>query len=380
MFKRRFFLAVAALALLCLGLVCACSTSRETQSDSTLNSNASVEERLASMTLEEKVAQLFIVEPSALEGLAGNGDPLERYPVAGFIYFQSSLQNPDQTRTMLASTQQRMRDVTGLPAFLCVDEEGGEVARIANNEAFGVADVGDMHDVGASGDANLARSYAKRIGGYLTDLGFNVDFAPVADLASSEDDAMYERSFGPDPNKTAAMVKAQVEGFAEAGVLCSAKHFPGIGGVSGDSHEEAITSNASLDSFRKTALVPFKAAIEADVPFIMVGHLSTPAATGNNAPATVSHLWLTDILRNELGYDGVIITDSLIMGALSSEYSQRELGVLAIEAGTDVLLHPSDFEAMYQGVLDAVKSGRISERRIDESVERILRLKLSRLS
>ena len=172
------------------------------------------------------------------------------------------------------------------------------------------------------------------------------------------------------------MVAAQVEGFGKTGILCTAKHFPGLGGTSGDSHEEAVYNEMSLDEFRSTALVPFAAAIGADVPFVMVSHLSAPKVTGGDDPASVSPVWITDVLKGEMGFEGVVITDSLLMEAATDRYSQRELGVLAIEAGADMLLLPDDFEDMYQGVLDAVKSGRISEERLNDAVARILRVKL----
>lgn len=338
-----------------------------------------IEGKLASMTLQQKVAQLFVVRPDALDGLCADGvDPLTEYPVGGFLYMGGHLDDPNQTRAMLSDAQQRAQDIIGIPVFLCVDEEGGTVARVAGNPAFGVDNVGDMQAIGSTGDTAAAYDAALYVGSYLSDLGFNVDFAPVGDLAEGND-SMAWRSFGTDADVTAEMVKAQVEGFTQAGVLCAVKHFPGIGGIEEDSHNTSIYSHLTADEFRATALKPFASGIDADVAFVMVGHLSTPEATGDDVPASLSRTWLVDVLRNELKFKGIAITDSLGMGAVYDRYSQSDLGALSIGAGTDMLLNSPDFPAMYQGVLDAVARGDLSEDRIDESVRRILRVKLSSL-
>ena len=335
------------------------------------------------MTLEQKAAQLFVVTPEAITGvdtatLATDATraALEAYPVGGIVYFQKNLVNEQQTRDMLANTQTYAREVTGLPAFLCVDEEGGTVSRIGGNPGFAVTNVGDMCDVGALGDTDYARNIAANIGSYLRDLGFNVDFAPDADIANNPaSDTMALRSFGSSAAAVSPMVKAQVEGFLSSDMLCAAKHFPGIGGAEGDSHDTSIYSSKTVDEMAQEELLPFQAAMEADVPFIMVGHLSTPQATGNDLPASVSSAIVTDLLRDRLGYDGIVITDSMGMGAVNERYEAGEAAVLAIEAGVDIVLTPADFPTAYQSVLDAVASGRISEDRINESVMRIVEAK-----
>lgn len=337
------------------------------------------------MTLEQKAAQLFVVTPEAITGVdtatlatEATRAALEAYPVGGIVYFQKNLVNEQQTRDMLANTQTYAREVTGLPAFLCIDEEGGTVSRIGGNPGFAVSNAGNMSDVGALGDAEYARNIAANIGSYLHDLGFNVDFAPDADIANNPaSDTMALRSFGSSADAVFPMVKAQVEGFLSSDMLCAAKHFPGIGGAEGDSHNTSIYSSKTVDEMAQEELLPFQAAMEADVPFVMVGHLSTPQATGNDLPASVSSAIVTDVLRDRLGYDGIVITDSLAMGAVCELYAPYEIGVAALEAGVDMVLIPADFPAAYQGVLDAVASGRLSEERIDSSLERIVRTKLA---
>ena len=346
-----------------------------------------VDRIVSAMTLEQKVAQLFVVRPEAITGVetavaAGETtrQALLDMPVGGIVYFAANLVDSDQTREMLRNTATYAEEASGLPIFLCVDEEGGTVSRVGGNSGFGVDNVGNMCDVGATGDVDYAREVAKHIGTYLQYLGFNVDFAPDADIANNpQSDTMRLRSFGTTVDAVAPMVKAQVEGFAEAGVLCSAKHFPGIGGAMGDSHDGRIYSEKTLDEIRAEELRPFQAAIEADVPFVMVGHLSMPSITGDDDPSSISGEIINGILREELGYQGIIITDSMAMGAALDSLTLDRLGVAPLLAGADMVLMPEDLQAAYQGVLDAVASGELTEERIDESVRRVVRTKLERL-
>ena len=345
-----------------------------------------VQEKLDEMTLEQKVAQLFVVRPESLTGVSqviAAGDAtkaaLEKMPVGGVVYFADNLQDTDQTREMLSNTMKFGEEISGLPLFLCVDEEGGTVSRVGGNPGFGVDNVGDMCDVGATGDTDHAYEVAKHIGTYLQYLGFNVDFAPDSDIANNPDGTMGLRSFGSTADVVAPMVAAQVRGFEDGGVLCSAKHFPGIGGALGDSHDGRIYSEKTLDEIRAEELVPFEAAMEENVPFIMVGHLSMPTITGDNDPASMSSEIVTDLLRDELGYEGIIITDSMAMGAATDSLPVERLGVEPLKAGVDMVLMPEDLEAAYQGVLDAVASSELTEERIDDSVRRVIKTKLERL-
>ena len=404
--RRALAIACMALALMAACFLTACgasSTSVETASeseppqvsDTPLPSSSSAattstsapseaDSIVADMTLEEKVAQMFIVKPediTSVDTVVQAGEQtraaLEQYPVGGIIYFGTNLENADQTRAMLTATQEFSHEVTELPAFLCVDEEGGTVSRVGGTEGFGVENVGDMSAVGASGDTAYAKEVATTIGTYLTELGFNVDFAPDADVANNPDsDTMALRSFGTTGAAVAPFVQAQIEGFAEAGILSCAKHFPGIGGAEGDSHEVSIYSHKTVDEMAQDELLPFEAAIEADVPFVMVGHLSTPEATGDDTPASVNPDIITGVLRERLGYDGIVITDSMSMGAVNERYEAGEAAILAIEAGVDIVLTPADFPSAYQSVLDAVARGRISEDRVNKSVTRIVEAKL----
>lgn len=336
------------------------------------------------MTLEQKVAQLFIVTPEALvEGVsqvtrAGDmtREGVAAHPVGGIVYFAQNLLDPEQTTTMLANVKQFYADSGNVAPFVAVDEEGGTVVRVAGNEAFGVQDVGDASALGSAGDTEAAKRAAEQIADYLAPLGFNLDFAPVADVVNPlRSDTMGLRSFSSDAAVAADMVRAEVEGFRDKKMLCCAKHFPGIGAAAGDSHEGAITIDSTNEELETVDLVPFRAAIEAGVPMIMVGHVSLPNIIGDSTPAPLSSAIVQGILRDSLGYTGIIVTDSLSMGAITNYYTPAEAAVAALKAGCDIPLMPERFDEAYQGVLDAVQAGELTEERLDESLIRILSAK-----
>ena len=347
--------------------------------------DATVANKLAQMTVEEKVAQLFVARA---ESFCSDGSTLTyvdddvrsnvaKYPVGGICFLSDNLVDSQQTKQLMSELQAASQANGGVGMLLCVDEEGGTVARIGSNPAFGVKDAGDMRVIGEAGDTAAAKQAALSMGGYVRDLGFNVDFAPVADVDTDQATTMDERSFGTDPDLVASMVVAQVEGFNEAGILCSAKHFPGIGSAGGDSHEEGITLDKGREQLMQEDLVPFKAAIDAGVPMIMVGHISCPQITGDDLPATFSTAVMTGLLRTELGFEGVVITDSLGMGAATQVYGETEASLKAFRAGADMLLLPYDLDAAYNSILNEVKQGGITEDRLNESVSRILKMKLA---
>ena len=345
---------------------------------------AAVDERIGAMTLEQKVAQLFIVTPEALvEGVsqvtqAGDmtREGVTAHPVGGIVYFAQNLLDPEQTTTMLANVKQFYADAGNVAPFIAVDEEGGTVVRVADNEAFGAQDVGDASALGSAGDTEAAKRAAEQIADYLMPLGFNLDFAPVADVVDPlRSDTMGLRSFSSDAAVAADMVRAEVEGFRDKKMLRCAKHFPGIGAAAGDSHEGAITIEATNEELETVDLVPFRAAIEAGVPMIMVGHVSLPNIVGDSTPAPLSSAVVQGMLRDSLGYTGIIVTDSLSMGAITDYYTPAEAAVAALKAGCDIPLMPERLDEAYQGVLSAVQVGELTEERLDESLTRILTAK-----
>ena len=346
--------------------------------------DAKVQDLIAGMSLEEKVAQMFFVTPENLTGVdaatqAGETtrQALTQYPVGGLIYFSKNIYDEEQLTTMIRNSQ----SYSEIPLFIGVDEEGGSlVARIANHPNFDVEKFPDMTEIGATGDPSRAYEVGSTIASYLKDYGFNLDFAPDADvLTNPNNTAIGVRSFGSDPDMTAHMVEQAVKGFQDHQVSAVIKHFPGHGGTTTDSHNGAAIVDRSLEELRSAEFLPFEAGIQAGVDMVMVGHLQVPQVISDDTPASLSSEMITDVLRNELGYDGIVITDSLSMGAITTYYTSADAAVKCIQAGGDMLLMPYSFTEAYQGVLDAVNSGEISEERINESVTRILKVKCKNL-
>ena len=346
--------------------------------------DAKVQDLIAGMSLEEKVAQMFFVTPENLTGVdvatqAGETtrQALTQYPVGGLIYFSKNIYDEEQLTTMIRNSQ----SYSEIPLFIGVDEEGGSlVARIANHPNFDVEKFPDMAEIGATGDPSRAYEVGSTIASYLKDYGFNLDFAPDADvLTNPNNTAIGVRSFGSDPDMTAQMVEQAVKGFQDHQVSAVIKHFPGHGGTTTDSHNGAAIVDRSLEELRSAEFLPFEAGIQAGVDMVMVGHLQVPQVISDDTPASLSSEMITDVLRNELGYDGIVITDSLSMGAITTYYTSADAAVKCTQAGGDMLLMPYSFTEAYQGVLDAVNSGEISEERINESVTRILKVKCKNL-
>lgn len=335
---------------------------------------------LATMTLKEKVYQLFIVTQDQLTGIAGvtrSGDAtrtaLEEKPVGGIIYFASNLKNREQTVSMIENIQSYAK----LGLFISVDEEGGPVTRLGQNPAMGITEFRAMGRIGAAEDPEQARNVGLTLGTELKELGFNLDFAPVADVDSNpKNPVIGNRAFHSDPAVAAELVAACVEGFGESGILCTLKHFPGHGDTATDSHHGEVRIDKSLAQLWQCELLPFASGIEAGAPVIMVGHITLPKVTKEAVPATLSHEIVTGLLRRALGYEGLIVTDSMSMGAVTDRYSSGEGAVKAVAAGVDLILMPKDLDAAVAGILEAIETGELTEERIDESVLRILETKL----
>lgn len=289
----------------------------------------------------------------------------------------ANLESTEQITRMLSNTMSYSMERIGLPALLCVDEEGGSVRRISGRGITDAPDIPSMRSVGDGGDTQAARFYGEQMGQYLSALGFNVDLAPVADtLTDGNNQVVADRSFGWDPQLNAAMCTAVMEGLHEYGVASTFKHFPGHGSTSADSHAGYAVSYQTMEDLLSCDLIPFQAGVDNGTELIMTGHISLPNVTGDDTPATLSRMIVTGILREQMGYKGLIITDALEMGAITQNYSSAEAAVRAVEAGNDLILAPADLDQAYRGVLDAVESGRISEERINESLRRIIRFKL----
>lgn len=336
------------------------------------------------LSVEEKVAQLFITTPEALlktdEPVVKFSEELEKaiksVPIGGILYFGRNLIDAKQTISLLKSIQNTCVSKNGIPPFQCVDEEGGYISKVANNNAFGVKNIGTPTELSKKNDLEIIKESGLYVGRYLSKLGFNVDFAPCADVYTNEKNEVLEtRTYGNDPQKVAEMSVAFANGLSSCNIISSFKHFPGHGDAKGDSHNEAVYVDKTIRQLYNCELIPFVNGIKNRIPMIMVSHISLPRVLRSNVPASLSKRIVTGLLRDELQYKGVIVTDSLKMKAVSNKYSSKEATKKAIKAGVDLILRPIDFFEAYDGLVQEVMSGSIEESRIDDSLRRVLKLK-----
>ncbi|MGC0252133.1 glycoside hydrolase family 3 N-terminal domain-containing protein [Pseudactinotalea sp. Z1748] len=341
------------------------------------------------MTLEQKVGQMFVPfvygeaidqAHSGNEGMAGEGvDTIEKiieeFHPGGIIYFgwSDNLNSPGQIAQLSHDIQQTALDAGAPPLSLAIDQEEGVVVRLPEPSA----QMPGSMALGATGSAEYAREAAGITATELSALGINQNYAPIADVNSNAlNPVIGVRAFGGDTELVSALSTAQVHGFQDdGGISASVKHFPGHGDTDVDSHYGVPIIEKSEADFRAEDLPPFQAAIEAGVDSMMTAHIVIPALDDSGRPATLSQPILTGLLREEMGYDGVIVTDSLAMDGVQEEFGDDRVPVEAILAGADQMLMPPDLRVAYDGVMDAVADGEITEERIDESVRRILEQK-----
>ena len=337
---------------------------------------------IKNMSLHNKICQMFIVRPEALAGdsdttaaTQATADALKNYPVGGIIYFTKNLQSADQIKNMISTTQNYASQAGAIPLFYGVDEEGGAVSRCA--EALGTVAFEPMYTYKEKGPVT-AYANARKLCNDIKQFGFNLDFAPVADTWSNHDNTVIgTRAYSDNFEETAMLVGAAVRGFDEGGVFCTLKHFPGHGNTNEDSHNGIAVSNRTADELKDNEYIAFDRGINAGADMVMVGHITVPSI--DTLPASLSQKIVEGQLRGVLGYDGVIITDALEMGAVANNYSSAETSVMAVEAGCDIILTPKDLSEAVTSIENAVKEGKISEERINASVKRILVTKSKRL-
>ena len=384
---------IAALTICGASMITSCSND-----DDAVNppSPDEVEAQLQKMTLREKVGQLFYVRPECLDttihfNLVGTIDQSaddikkiklqtvnttmrgvnEKYPVGGIILYAHNINDEAQ----LAAFIQQIRTLNGSP-LLCIDEEGGRVARIGNNENFHVEKFESMGAIGATGDSKNAYHCGNTIGTYLNKYGFDIDFAPVADVNTNPDNIVIgARAFSDNPDVAASMVTNYLQGLKDAGVTGCIKHFPGHGDTTADTHFGYAQSLKTWEEMKDCEMITFKAGIAWGTQLIMTAHIATPNVTGSDIPATMSSLILQDKLRGELGYQNIIITDAMEMGAITKQYNNAEAAVGTLLAGADIVLGPQNFVDAFDAVIKAVEDGTLTEERINQSVRRILKLK-----
>lgn len=330
---------------------------------------------LDGMTTREKICQLLIVQPEVLTGgstVTGMTDSLaaalREYPVGGVLLSAQNMTSGEQ----LAALTGALADGCKTAPLISVDEEGGRVARLMNT--VGTTKLNSMYSyrsLGTQGAHDNAQTIARDIAAY----GFNTDFAPVADVwTNKKSSAIGDRAYSDDYDEAATLVAAAVSGFRNAGVICCLKHFPGHGSTATDSHNGAATVDKTLPQLRQEDLKPFVSGIAAGADMVMVGHLTVP--TMDDVPASLSHKIVTNLLRYDLGFRGVIVTDGLQMQALA-QYTDGEKAVLALAAGNDMLLEISDVPGAVAAVEQALADGTLTQAALDASVLRVLQLKLA---
>lgn len=353
------------------------TTAKKVTTTTTTTHAVTPQEVMEKMTLEQKVCQMFMVTPEAITGITpmrevGNGtkNAMLSYPVGGIIYFAQNLISRDQIKTMIANTQSFSKEACGVGLFIAVDEEGGTVARCA--QKLGTTAFKNMAYYGSSNDYKTAYNIGNTLGKDLRGLGFNVDFAPVADVDICSGNELGDRIFSSDPNVVANMVCGVSKGLQDNGVCATLKHFPGLGAEDGNTHTNStVVIDRTIEQLRETEFIPFKKAIDSGADLVMVGH-QTVTGLEDGLPCDLSYVAVTELLRNELGFNGLAVTDAHQMNTISTVYSSGEAAKLSIKAGMDIILMPVDYREAVEAVCEAVRSGEIAESRIDESVMRIL--------
>ena len=362
-----------------------------------------IDEIIGNMTIEQKLAQMMIIairyEPDTSRGITKLTKKykklLKESDFGGLLVYANNMTDIDQTVTMIREAQSAaMKSANGIPMFICVDQEGGLVNRVP----FGTTGPGNMA-LAATGDTSFTKEIAGILGEEISALGFNMDFAPVSDVNNNPDNPIIgTRSFSDDPQIVAENVVTFIEGLSENNISTSLKHFPGHGNVGEDSHTKLPLSELTLDELKECELITFEAGIEAGADMIMTAHIQYPQIDDTTyiskddgkevyLPATLSKKIITGLLRDEMGFDGIIISDSMQMDAIATHFDETDAAVLAINAGVDLLIRPADVyrddeintfpdvKRYMKKLVARVSAGDITEERLDESVRRILGLK-----
>lgn len=332
-----------------------------------------VDQIVASMSQTEKLGQMVMI---GIQGTKVDDDSLymlHQFHMGGVILFDRNMKSPEQVKQLTSDLQAQSNEK--VPLFIGIDEEGGDVVRMAEK----LTPPPSQKEIGATGDIEQAKTWAIKTAKSLKEMGINVNFAPVADVGSND-----KRSYSTDTNTVIDFVRAATKGYQQENIIYSLKHFPGIGKGKVDSHIDSSSIDVVKEVLMTEDILPFKIIIDENEPndyFILVSHLKYPALD-EEYPASLSSKIMTDLLRNELGYKGIIITDDMEMGAVANHNDFRSIGVNAVKAGADIVLVCHEYEhqkEVYLGLLDAVNSGEISQERIDESVKRIIKVKLLHL-
>lgn len=345
----------------------------ESVAQSELSPEQKVDKLVANMSDADKVGQLMMI---GIHGKSLNDDArfmLNEYRVGGIILFDRNMESKDQVKTLITDINKAGKSAGLTPLFLGIDQEGGAVARMDDK----LIKVPPAEEVGKE-PVEQAASLAKEAGTELKELGFNINFAPVADLGLT-----YGRSYSTNPDEVVRYAGTVGKAYDEAGLWYSYKHFPGIGKTDVDLHADTSIVPVSKETLLSEDTKVFVDLIKQSKPntyTIMVSHAMYPQIDPDH-PSSLSKAIITDWLRKDMGYNGVVVTDDMDMGALAKHYTFGDMAVQSILAGSDILLVCHEYEHMqeaYNGLMKAVKDGRISKERLDESVKRILLMKMSR--
>ncbi|WP_276322217.1 beta-N-acetylhexosaminidase [Cohnella luojiensis] len=330
--------------------------------------------RFERLGLKEKIGQLFMCGFDGLEPTKGFMNLIKDYGLGGVIYFRRNVRNAAQVKALSA----KLQEASAAPLFIAIDQEGGMVVRLEE----GVTVMPGAMAQGAASNAELTREAAKWSGAELREIGINMNFAPCLDVNNNPNNPVIGvRSYGEDPSHVARLGTAAIHGYREGGIVAVAKHFPGHGDTAADSHHELPSVPHNVDRLNEVELLPFRKAIEQKVDAIMTAHVVFPAFEPEGIPATLSRRILSGLLRDELGFEGVIVTDCLEMNAIAETIGVARGAVEAIKAGADLILVSHRLirqTAALEAVMEAVMTGEIPESRIDEAARRIWELKQSR--
>ena len=336
---------------------------------------------LGKMSIEDKVGQMIIMTNNEQSVTDEFRNELLGVKPGGYILMIPNITTYAQTKKMLEEIDRISRreyGINDLPMILAVDEEGGNVQRLLYVEDKDATNVPYMYSVGTTDDKELAYEIGKVIGEEVRSLGLNLTFAPSVDVVDDPDSGVIgRRSFGRDRDLVARMAISISEGINSIGIGTIYKHFPGHGGTVTDSHVELPVLNKSWNELENVELYPFRKAIGSGAEMIMVGHI---ALQNGGEPASLDYETVTTVLKEKMGFEGLVVTDALNMGAVANSYTGAEIAVMAVEAGEDILLMPANAEEAKAAILEAIESGEITEDRINESVRKILNYKIKHLS
>ncbi|MDQ0229287.1 beta-N-acetylhexosaminidase [Metabacillus malikii] len=336
-----------------------------------------VKDLLSTMTLDEKIGQLMVIGFNSKQIDSHAKEMITDYNVGGIIYYDRNMETPAQV-TELSNQLQKLALETDkqIPLLISIDQEGGQIVRMKEQ----VSPIPSQQELGKKGDANTVYETAVKNGQELKAMGIHVNFAPVLDLSDTD-----SRSFGLDPNKAGMLGEKVIAGFTDAGITGTLKHFPGNGRSDIDPHHETSSVEADQLDLENNDIYPFKKMIDEvdnQTFFTMVTHIKYPAYDKDN-PASISPIIIGDLLREKLGYKGIVVTDDLEMGAVNKYFTYKDLGSSAVAAGADLLLVCHTLESQKEviaGIKEAVANRKLSEERIDEAVTRILMYKLSSIT